>query len=126
MQVDNTGASHVPAVNLERLPFSTDNGIGFRAVLGLIVLGSDQTIEDEFRTMIPNDGVALYCTRLHNETEITPQNLKKMDSDIPAAAKLLEPDVTFGSIGFGCTSGAMVIGEDRVAEQVRKIHGDVA
>jgi maleate isomerase len=53
-------------VDLEKLPFETDRGIGSRAALGLLVLETDQTIEDEFRAVWPDPGVALYAARLHN------------------------------------------------------------
>lgn len=102
------------------LPFVADGGIGVAANLGLLVLKSDQTIEDEFRFMLPQSGVALYGARLYNDVEITPANLLKMVDEIPKAAGLL-PDVAFGAVGFACTSGALVIGEETVAERVRSV-----
>lgn len=102
--------------NIENIPFETDNGIGRAANLGLLVLRTDQTIEDEFRFALP-DGVALYGARLQSPVEITPDNLRKMESEIPGTVGLL-PDVRFDVIGFGCTSGALVIGEAQVATRV--------
>lgn len=104
--------------NVEHIAFETDDGIGTRANLGLIVLRTDQTIEDEFRFVLP-DGVALYGARLPSPVEITPDNLRKMEKDIPAAVGLL-PDIRLDVVGFGCTSGALVIGESRVAERVKQ------
>src|SRR5512138_2316033 len=106
-------------LNKERMPFNTDAGIGLRANLGLLVLRSDQTIEDEFRFALPDDGVALYGARLYNDVEITPEKLARMYGEIPATVGLL-PDVAFDVIGFACTSGALVIGEDRIAARVRE------
>ena len=105
--------------NTENIAFETDNGIGEVANLGLLVLRTDQTIEDEFRFALP-DGVALYEARLHSPVEITPDNLRKMEADIPGTVGLL-PDVRFDVIGFGCTSGALVIGESQVAKRVRDV-----
>lgn len=102
----------------EGMPFTTDAGIGLRANLGLLVLRTDQTIEDEFRFALPTDGVALYEARLYNDAEITPEKLARMYDEIPATVGLL-PDVTFDVIGYACTSGALVIGEDRIAARVR-------
>lgn len=105
--------------NIENIAFDTDAGVGTLANIGLLVLRTDQTIEDEFRLALP-DGVALYESRLPSPVEITPDNLRKMEADIPLAAQLL-PDVAFDAVGFGCTSGALVIGEGRVAERVREV-----
>lgn len=109
--------------NIENIPFDTDNGIGQTANLGLLVLRTDQTIEDEFRFALP-EGVALYEARLHSPVEITPDNLRKMEADIPGTVRLL-PDVRFDVIGFGCTSGALVIGEAQVAKRVLEVMPEV-
>lgn len=106
--------------NREQLPFSVDRGVGDRANIGLLVLRTDQTIEDEFRHLLPAAGVALYGARLFSETEITPENLLKMQANIAPTVQLL-PDVEFGAVGFACTSGALVIGETTVAERVREV-----
>lgn len=108
------------AVNREHIPFETDNGIGTRANLGLLVLRTDQTIEDEFRFALPQQGVALYGARLFSEVEITPPNLMKMYDEIPGTVGLL-PDVEFGVIGYACTSGSLVIGEDVIEKRVQEV-----
>lgn len=117
-------AGHAGLVsNTENIPFETDDGVGRLANLGLLVLRTDQTIEDEFRFALP-DGVALYGARLHSPVEITPDNLRKMEADIAGTVGLL-PDVRFDVIGFGCTSGALVIGESQVARRVREAMPEV-
>jgi len=108
-------------VDLERLPFRTDKGIGARAAIGLLVLETDQTIEDELRAIWPRDGVALYAARLHNDVQITPETLKQMEGLIAPTTQLLPFMVDLSVVAFACTSGALVIGEDRVAELVRSI-----
>ena len=111
-------------LNKERIAFETDKGVGRRASLGLLVLRTDQTIEDEFRFALPDDGVALYGARLFNDVAITPENLAKMSDQVPGTVGLL-PDVEFDVIGFACTSGALVIGEDRIAERVHEVLPEV-
>lgn len=108
-----------PVINLTGMEYQTDAGIGRRANIGLLVLQTDLTIEDEFRHVLP-EGVALYGARLESPAEITPEKLKLMEGRIPTAAGLL-PEVDFASIGFGCTSGALVIGESTVAARVRSV-----
>jgi maleate isomerase len=116
-QLDDPARSGL-ALNLERIPFTTDAGVGSVANLGLLVLRTDQTIEDEFRYLIPSGRVGLYGARLHSEVEITPANLRKMEVEIAPAVRLL-PDVQLDVVGFACTSGALAIGEDRVAARIR-------
>lgn len=113
-------------VDLERLQFVTDRGVGTRAALGLLVLETDQTIEDEFRAIWPAEGVALYAARLHNDARITPETLKEMEGLIAPTTKLLPFMVDLSVIAFACTSGAMVIGEQRVAEIVRSVRPHAA
>jgi maleate isomerase len=105
-------------VDLENLPFDADAGIGAEAALGLLVLETDQTIEDEFRFLLPETGVALYGARLHNDARITPETLAEMEKLIVPTTNLLPAAVVLGSIGFACTSGALVIGEAQVAKRI--------
>lgn len=112
------------AVNLTGMAYETDAGVGRRANIGLLVLETDLTIEDEFRHVLP-EGVALYGARLRSPAEITPEKLRLMEAEIPGAAGLL-PAIDFDAVGFGCTSGALVIGEPVVAERVREARPGVA
>ena len=107
-------------VDREKMPFKTDAGIGTKAALGLLVLETDQTIEDEFRFLLPESGVALYGARLHNDARITPETLAEMEARVVPTVNLLPAAVKLGVIGFACTSGALVIGEQKVAERVRE------
>ena len=57
--------------SVKKIPFTKDYGTGPRARLGLLVLESDQSIEDEFRLHTKVAGVSVYHSRLQNETIIT-------------------------------------------------------
>lgn len=104
--------------NIEHIPFATDGGVGENANLGLLVLQTDQTIEDEFRFALPAS-VALYGARLRSPADITPETLRAMETEIAPTVGLL-PTVRFDVVGFGCTSGSLVIGAERVAQRVRE------
>lgn len=119
-----TGTQPEPSINLTGMAYATDAGIGRRANIGLLVLQTDLTIEEEYRRILP-EGVALYHSRLLSPAQITVENLRKMEAEIPVAAGLL-PNIPFASIGFGCTSGALVIGEPVVAERVHQIRPEAA
>ena len=109
----------------EILPFKMDKGTMHRAAIGLIVLSSDQTMEYEWRRIIDLPGVAFFESRIPSPPDITPESLMEMHKEIAHATELLLPGVEFQVMAFGCTSGAIVIGEDRVFEQIRTIHPGV-
>jgi maleate isomerase len=108
---------------VERLDFETDEGLGAAARLGLIVLQTDQTIEHEFTDIFaPLPDVALYNARIPNAMDVTPETLRQMADDLPKAAALLPRSFDFDVIGYACTSGATMIGEQRVENIVRDLH----
>ena len=110
---------------IERLPFNTDAGAGERARIGLLVLESDQTMEWEFRDLTHLPGVSVYHARLENAVTVTPDTLAAMAQQLPVAARLLPDYLGLKAIGYGCTSGATIIGEDRVAEIISAVHPGV-
>ena len=64
-------------------------------------------------------GVALYHARLANEAEVTPETLVQMELEVPKAAALLPEYLGLKAIGYGCTSGSTIIGEQRVSELIQ-------
>jgi len=105
-----------------QLTYSNDAGLGQTAKIGPIVLQTDQTLEDEFRQMLVIDGVACYHSRIANAMHVTPQTLLQMQTDLPLAARLLPQAFAFDAIGYGCTSGATIIGEAQVAQLILAEH----
>lgn len=107
-----------------KLDFDTDNGIGTRANLGVIVLETDETLENEFSRIMARAGVALYHSRIPMVPEIRPDTLARMEQDLPASAGLLPSSLRFDVIGFGCTSASSVIGSENVARAVNTVCSD--
>lgn len=101
-------------VNLEHLPYESDEGIGTRATVGLVVLSSDQTIEHEYRQLLNLPGVAVYQSRIANSNTVSRENLRAMEARLTEATGLLLPEVPIDVVGYGCTSASMEIGEERV------------
>ena len=110
----------------DSLPFTTDGGIGARATIGLIVLATDQTIEHEYKLMLDAPGVAVYKSRIYNDSTITPDTLRAMDGGIAEAARLILPGMPLDVIGFGCTSATMVLGEAQVGARIREARPGIA
>ena len=113
-------------LDLRHMPFTLDQGLDPRARVGLLVLASDQTVEIEFRRVFERVGVALYQSRVRNDPSITPETLKRMEAELAGATDLILPGVPLDVVAYGCTSGAMVIGEATVAERVREARPGVA
>lgn len=109
------------------LPFTMDEGVMPRAAIGLVVLATDQTLEHEWRQVFAQvPGVAFFEARLYNSPDINPETLAGMEKDIAAAVKLIVPDVPLQVVAFGCTSGSVVIGEDRIADRIRSVRPGIA
>ncbi len=108
--------------DIQNLTSAQDAGLGSRAQIGMIVLQSDQTIEHEFAALLRLEGLALYHARIPNEMEVTCDTLRQMETDLPVAAGLLPVSFDFDAIGYCCTSGATMIGEDRVDQILRAAH----
>lgn len=110
----------------EILPFTMDAGVMSRAAIGLVVLATDQTMEYEWRKVIDIPGVAFFEARMPSPASITPDTLAAMEKDIGGAVETILPGVELKVVAFGCTSGAIVIGEDKVFEGIRKVRPGVA
>jgi maleate isomerase len=113
-------------VNRMHMPHRIEPGVAHRARIGLVVLASDHTIEHEWRRMLDIDGIAVYHSRIANSPPITPETLKAMEAGLTQATDVILPGVPLDVVAYGCTSGAMVIGEDKVAERIRAARPGVA
>ena len=91
------------------------------ASLGLIVLETDETLENEARRAIPAEA-SLHHTRIYSAPTVTPETLGQMEAELPHAATTFPGHVTYDAIGYCCTSGATVIGQDNVAAAIRTAH----
>lgn len=87
--------------------------------MGLIVLQVDETIEEDMRRQIPYQDARLHVSRIPSGADLSCDTIAMMETDLPAAAGLLPQAVDFDVVGYGCTSGATLIGPDRVADLVR-------
>lgn len=87
------------------------------AVLGLIVLSTDETLESEARALLGAHPLRLHHSRIFSQDDVTPEGLAGMRARIAEAAALLPETVR--AVGYGCTSASVVIGPGAVAAQVR-------
>ena len=108
-----------------RLDYFTDEGAERRATLGLIVLQADETIEADFRDLLDDRSLRLHHARIPSDAEVTTETLARMGDTLTATAALLPGEAGIQVIGYGCTSGATVLGEATVERLVRQAHPGV-
>ena len=96
--------------------FTTDPAV---PAMGLIVLQSDETIEQDFRRIF-GAGPLIYVTRVPTATQVTRDTLQQMAETLPAAASLFAEPTEFSVVGYGCTSGTAQIGTDNIARLVHE------
>lgn len=90
-----------------------------RKRVGLVVLQTDETLENDMRRLLPAD-VDVYVTRVPSAVTVTSDTLAEMAGVLTQAATLFPPDMLFDAIGYGCTSGTAEIGPERIAQLVQK------
>ncbi|MEP3112434.1 Asp/Glu racemase [Nisaea sp.] len=99
-----------------------DTNLPWQYRIGLIVLKTDETIEQDFRLFAADASIALYHSRIESAPNVTPETLRQMEERIPGSAALLPQDTPLSVVGYGCTSASTLLGEERVAELVRTAH----
>ena len=107
-----------------RIRFEQDEGY-CAAALGLIVLTTDETLEPEIAPCLAKSGVAAYHSRIKSDPDVTPETLLQMEADLPRAAGMLPDSAKLKAVAYGCTSGATVIGPERIEALVQTSHPGV-
>ena len=96
-----------------------DAGRHHRARLGFILMSTDLAAEADFNDMAP-DGVAVHVTRLKTDDYTTNETLSRHIEHMADAASRIQPDTKPDVVSYSCTSGSIVIGEDRVMAEIEK------
>lgn len=96
-----------------------DRGAHWRAKLGYVLLATEQTIQDDVMKLRP-DGVGVHFTRAYIPDSITSETLKAQESLLADAAATLLPDGSLDVCCYACTSGSLVIGQERVHAELKR------
>jgi maleate isomerase len=96
-----------------------DAGRHHRAKLGFILMSTDLAGEADFNDMAP-DGVGVHVTRLKTDDYTTNETLSHHIDHMADAASRLQPDTRPDVVSYSCTSGSIVIGEERIFAEIRK------
>jgi maleate isomerase len=105
-------------ISADRNP-SFDKGRHSRAKLGFILMSTDLAAESDFFDIAPKD-VAIHITRLKTNDHTTNETLSKHIEFMADAASRIQPDTKPNVISYSCTSGSIVIGEEKIKEEIKK------
>src|SRR5882724_999858 len=104
---------------LDRSGIRFDRGRHCRAKIGYVLLATEQTIQDDVMKLRP-EGVGIHMTRAAIPDSITNATLAAQADLLAECASTLLPDGSLDVVCYACTSGSLVIGEERVAAELRK------
>jgi maleate isomerase len=96
-----------------------DQGTHWRAQLGFIVISTDLVMEENIFRLAP-EGVGTSITRLKTATECTVESLSAHIEGMAEAASILQPGLRPDVVCYACTSGSIVIGEERVMAEIKR------
>ena len=96
-----------------------DKGRHHRARLGFILMSTDLAAEADFYDMAP-ENVAVHITRLKTDDYTTNETLSRHIEYMADAACRIQPDVKPDVISYSCTSGSIVVGEEKVMQEITK------
>ncbi len=95
-----------------------DEGRHPRAKLGFVLLATEQTVQDDMVRLCPA-GVGVHFARVSNPDEINNANLAAIAPDLTLASSTLLPDGSLDVVSYACTSGSLVLGQEKVHELLR-------
>ena len=89
----------------------------FNPKIGLITLSTDLTMESDFYSIIRDLPVDVFVNRIKNYNPLTKENLLKMYDQLETVAKDILPNQKINTVAYGCTSGTIAIGKDKIEEK---------
>jgi len=96
-----------------------DGGSHPRAKIGYVLLATEQTVQDDVIKLRP-PGVGIHFTRAAIPDSITNESLSAQADLLADCASSLLPDGSLDVVCYACTSGSLVIGEERVFAELNR------
>lgn len=88
--------------------------------VGVVTLSTDFTIEQDFRRICYNIPIDIFTNRIPFENPLTQENYLKMADHLPKIVENILPNQKLDVVAYGCTSGTIAIGEERITSQIHK------
>jgi maleate isomerase len=96
-----------------------DEGSHPRAKIGYVLLATEQTVQDDVIKLRP-PGVGIHFARAAIPDSITSESLAAQADLLADCAASLLPDGSLDVVCYACTSGSLVIGEERVFAELNR------
>ena len=96
-----------------------DDGRHARAKIGYVLLATEQIVQDDVIRLRP-PGVGVHFTRAAIADSITNDSLAAQADLLADCAATLLPDGSLDVVCYACTSGSLVIGEERVFAELNR------
>ena len=96
-----------------------DEGRHWRARLGFVLIATERNIEHEMIRLAPA-GVGMHFSRVTMEGAVNVEHLNAQLDGLAAAARLILPGEHPDVVCYACTSGSVVMGEDRVIAELAR------
>ena len=91
----------------------------FNTKIGLITLSTDLTMESDFYSISRDLPIDVFVNRIKNYNPLTKENLLKMYDQLESVAKDILPNEKINTVAYGCTSGTIAIGKDKIKEKIQ-------
>jgi len=91
----------------------------FNPRIGLITLSTDLTMESDFYSINKDLPIDIFVNRIKNYNPLTKENLLKMYDQLESVTKDILPNETINTVAYGCTSGTIAIGKDKIKEKIQ-------
>ena len=91
-----------------------------------MALSTDLTIERDFQSICHSLPINLFVNRIHNENPLTKENLLKMYDQLESITEKILPGEKINTVAYGCTSGTIAIGEDKIKEKIQSFDTKIA
>ncbi|GMQ74962.1 MAG: aspartate/glutamate racemase family protein [Gammaproteobacteria bacterium] len=96
-----------------------DDGRHWRARIGFVLIATERNIEHEMVRLAPA-GVGMHFSRVTMEGAVSVEHLGAQLEDMAAAVRLILPGEHPDVVCYACTSGSVVMGEDRVIAELAR------
>ena len=87
--------------------------------IGLVALSTDFSIEKDFNSIMLNLPIDLFVNRLPFYNPLTDKNLIKMTEKLTEVTENILPNQTLDTVAYGCTSGTIVAGIDKIINKIQ-------
>ena len=88
--------------------------------IGLIALSTDFTIEQDYRNICKLLPVDIFVNRIPFENPLNHTNYLKMSNHISHITSQILPSQHIDIVAYGCTSGTIAIGSNKIKEEINK------